>query len=82
MNLPVFQIKLWRKSRHIAYQIHGFQNHAIYERITKTPTDLGRTYMMNAMWSKRMRFAYRVIKTKQRHWIVIYNNYCFRLCEI
>jgi len=37
--------------------------------IHKNPADLDRTYMMNAMWSKRMRFAYRVIKTKQRHWV-------------
>ena len=91
---------------------NGFQNHSVYERNKKHPADLDKTYMKNAMWNKRMRFACRVInplnaelnsicyllallgahhflhvsrirvKTKQRHWIVIYNNYCFSLGEI
>ena len=27
--------KVVEKSRHVAHQIHGFQIHAVYERITK-----------------------------------------------
>jgi len=41
----------------------------VYKRITKNPADLDRTYIMNARWSKRMRFACRESKMKQMHWI-------------